>query len=228
MRRIALAATLLFAAAAVAGFARPEGARAVDPAPAPTDTVTVTGAGSVRAVPGRAQLSLGVESRAATAREALTANAREMRQVIVAIRAAGGKDIQTQSVSLSPQVGEDGAVTGFVASNTVTTTVDVARSGTVIDAAVAAGANQVWGPSLSVGDADGLYRQALEAAVADARDKAEALAGAAGRTLGPVTTIVEGGGSTPVPMLAKADAATPIEAGSQEIAASVTVTFAMR
>ena len=230
MRRIALAAFLLFAAAAVAGVARPEGARAVDPqAGTTTDTVTVSGAGSVTAVPSRAQLSLGVDSRAANARDAAAANAKDMREVIAAVKAAGAKDVQTQSVSLSPQTGANGAVTGFVASNTVTATIDVARAGAVIDAAVAAGANQVAGPSLSVDDADALYRQALTAAVADARRKAETLAGAGGRTLGPVTTIAEASQSTPVPMLGKSDAsATPIEAGTQEIQASVTATFALR
>ena len=175
-------------------------------------------------------LSLGVDSRAATADAAAAANAREMRRVIAAIRAAGGRDVSTQSVSLSPVLGEDGAVTGFAASNVVTTTIDVGRAGSVIDAAVEAGANQVWGPSLSSSDQTKLYLQALKAAVADAREKAEALAGASGRSLGKVTTVTESGGFAPVPMASKAaasDAGTPVEAGPQQTTASVTVTFAL-
>lgn len=228
MQRIAIAAVLLLAAAALAGIARPEGARALEPT-AP-DSLTVSGTGSVRATPTSAQLSLGVDSRAASARAALAANAKEMRLVIDAVRAAGGRDLSTQAVSLSPQLGPDGAVTGFAASNVVAATVEVGRAGAVIDAAVAAGANQVQGPSLSVTDQAALYRQALQAAVADARAKAQVLAAAGGRGLGKVTAIVEGGGfPPPVPMAAKAaaDAGTPVVAGPQETAAAVTVTFAL-
>ncbi len=121
-----------------------------------------------------------------------------MRQVIAAVKAAGGRDVGTQSVSLSQAFGPDGAPNGFAASNVVTATADLDRVGALIDAAVEAGANQVNGPSLGVADQEKLYRQALKAAVADARESAQVLASAAGRSLGKVTAIVEGGGSTPV------------------------------
>ena len=104
------------------------------------------------------------------------------------------------------------------------------KAGALIDAAVEAGANQVNGPTMSVADQSSLYRQALKAAMADARLSAETLAAAAGRSLGKVTTVVESSGSAPVPMFAKAaaaDSATPIEAGTQETTAQVTVTFAL-
>ena len=126
--------------------------------------------------------------------------------------------------------GQNGEPTGFAASNVVSTTVDLDRAGAVIDAAVEAGANQVNGPTMSVADQGKLYRQALKAAVADARLSAETIAAAAGRSLGKVTAVVESGGSTPVPMFEKAaasDAGTPIEAGTQQTTASVTVTFAL-
>jgi uncharacterized protein YggE len=228
MKRVVIAAALLLAAAALAGVARPEGAHAVDSTPA-ADFVTVGGSGSVVAVPTRASLSLGVNSRGDTARAALAANAREMRKVIDAVKAAGGRDVGTQSVSLSEVLGDNGELKGYAASNVVSATIDVKQAGAVIDAAVAAGANQVYGPSLSVDDQAALYRQALKAAVSDARQRAEALAGAAGRTLGKVTSISEGGGPTPVESFQKAAAsdaaATPIEAGTQETTASVSITF---
>jgi uncharacterized protein YggE len=231
MKRIAIAAALLLAAAALAGVARPEGARAVQSATTqPGDSVTVSGNGSVTAVPTTAVLSLGVDSRAATAKAALAANAREMRQVIDAVKAAGGSNVGTQSVSLSQVFGPNGDPTGFGASNVVSATVDLDRAGAVIDAAVGAGANQVNGPTLSVADQDTLYRQALKAAVADARLNAETIAAAAGRSLGKVTSVVENSASTPVPMFAKtasADVATPVEAGTQQTSATVTVTFAL-
>ena len=83
---------------------------------------------------------------------------------------------------------------------------------------------------MSVADQSSLYRQALKAAMADARLSAETLAAAAGRSLGKVTTVVESGGTAPQPMFAKAaaaDSGTPIEAGTQETTAQVTVTFAL-
>ena len=230
MKRIALAAVLLLAAAAVAGVARPEGARAVDGSAQSGDSIIVTGNGSVVAVPTIAVLSLGVDTRAASAKAALAANAREMRLVIAAVKAAGGREVRTQSVSLSQVLGQTGEPAGFAASNIVSATVDVDRAGAVIDAAVDAGANQVNGPTMSVADQGKLYRQALKAAVADARLSAEALAAAAGRSLGRVTSVVESGGATPVPMFEKAavsDSGTPIEAGTQQTTANVTVTFAL-
>ena len=230
MKRIALAASLLLAAAALAGVARPEGAHAVDGAVPSTDSITVSGNGSVIAVPTIAVLSLGADTRAASAKAALSANARQMRQVIAAVKAAGGREVRTQSVSLSQVLGQSGEPAGFAASNVVSATVDVGRAGAVIDAAVDAGANQVNGPTMSVADVGKLYRQALKAAVGDARLSAETLAAAAGRPLGKVTSVVEIGGVTPVSMFEKAassDRGTPIEAGTQQTTASVTVTFAL-
>ena len=52
-------------------------------------------------MPTTASFSFGVDVRAATAKAALAANAREMRQVIAAVKAAGGRQVGTQSVSLS-------------------------------------------------------------------------------------------------------------------------------
>ncbi len=230
MKRIALAATLLLAAAAIAGVARPEGARAVDGQVPSGDSITVSGTGAVAAAPTTAVFSFGVDVRAATAKAAVAANAREMRQVIAAVKAAGGREVGTQSVSLSQVLGENGDPSGFAASNVVSATVGLDTAGAVIDAAVAAGANQVNGPTMSVADQGKLYRQALKAAVANARLSAETIAAAAGRSLGKVTAVVENGGSVPVPMFEKAaasDSGTPIEAGTQQTTASVTVTFAL-
>lgn len=230
MKRVALAALLLVAAAAVAGVARPEGARAVEGPSQTGDSITVSGNGSVSAVPTTAVFSFGVDSRAATAKAALAANSREMRLVIAAVKAAGGKNVTTQSVNLSQAFGSDGAPNGFAASNVVSATVGLDRVGGLIDAAVEAGTNQVNGPSLGVADQEKLYRQALEAAVADARESARVLAAAAGRSLGRVTAIVEGGGSFPTPLYEKSavsDAGAPIEAGTRETTATISVTFAL-
>ena len=193
--------------------------------------ITVQGTASVASVPDRAELSFGVETQGQTAKAALAANAAELRRVIAAVKAAGGTNVRTQSVSLSPRYNERNEVQAFVAANTVAATVnEIAKAGALIDAAVEAGANQVYGPSLSAGDRGERYRTALEAAVADARASAQSLASASGLALGRITTIVEGGGSTPQPYAladkAVAAGSTPIEPGTQQLTATVTVTFA--
>lgn len=226
MRRIAVAAALLLAAAALAAAL---GGRAGAAGTAEGDTVTVTGTGVATGTPDTALISAGVETNGATARAALAANAAEMNKVIAALRAAGARNIGTQSVSLSPRTDPQGKPTGFTASNVVSGTIAVDRAGALVDAAVEAGANTVYGPSLTLSAAKQLYRQALKAAVVDARERAEILAAAAGRAVGRVLQITEAAGATPIP-LGKAAAAdsTPVVAGEQEISASATLTFALK
>jgi uncharacterized protein YggE len=229
MKRIALAAGLVLVAVALAGVLRPEGAGAVDPAPS-SDSVTVTGAGIVTAVPDRAQISAGVETRAATARGALQGNAASMEKVLGALEARGGRQITTQTVSLSTAFDEQGRRIGFVAANIASAETTLANAGALIDAAVAAGANTISGPSLSRSDADTLYRQALEKAVADAQARAALLAKSAGRALGRVTAIVESGATDSPVFRAEAarDASTPVVSGAQETTATVSVTYELR
>ena len=227
--RALLIAAPVVLAAALAAAALPGSASS---AAAEAGGITVVGTASVPSVPDRAELSFGVESQGKTARAALAANATEMRKVIAAVKAAGGTEVKTQSVSLSPRYSEQNEVQAFVATNSVSATIkDVAKAGALIDAAVTAGANQVYGPSLSSGDQTEQYRQALKVAVANARANAQALAAAANVSLGRVTAIVESGGApSPLPYAAsKAEIAdsTPTEPGTQQTTASVTVTFAV-
>lgn len=231
MKRVLLLALALLGTVALAGAVGLPGravAQATDPS---ADTLTVTGTGTVKAVPDEAQMSFGAETRRPTAQAAVVANADAMRKVIAALRQAGARDLATQWVSVYPYTAEDGSVQGYVASNNVSATSDVDRAPALIDAAAAAGANQVSGPGLTSTSADALYRQALAKAVDDARARADALARAAGRPLGSITAIVEGG-AQPVPVYARgadaASAATPIEPGQQETTATVGVTFSLR
>ena len=157
-----------------------------------------------------------------------------MRELIEALKAAGvaERDIQTRDVSVGSDYDEAGRSDDFVASNTVSILIrDLDRAGGVLDAAAQAGANNVYGPSLTRSNREGLEAKALEDAVANARKRAVALANAAGIELGAVTAISETGAAMPGPMEFRAmDAAAsspPIEKGTQEIQATVTVTFAI-
>src|SRR4029453_16814642 len=146
MKRLLLAAAALLALAALAGVvARPEGAGAADPPP--DRTVTVTGVGAVRSTPDRAQLSFGVESRATTAQAALAANGVAMRKLLAALREAGVDELQTQTVSVWPNWGDDNRLDGYVATNTLSGVVGVGRAGAAIDAAAPAGPTQAYGPA---------------------------------------------------------------------------------
>jgi len=222
-------AALLLAASAIAGVAQPRSSHAAD---TPTKkTITVTGSGTVTTVPDRASFQFTVNTRGATAKAALAQNSTATAAVIAALKNAGvaAADLQTSQVSLSPQTNQDGTtIIGYLASSSVNAKTTIAKAGELVDTAVSAGADGVGGPMLSRSDSDALYRDALEDAVADAKQKAQALAAAAGLSLGDVQTIVEGSQQSPPIMYAqKLDAAssTPIEPGTQEIDATVTVTY---
>jgi uncharacterized protein YggE len=198
--------------------------------------ITVTGTGTADAVPDVAEWSFGVQSDGTTASDALAANSSAMERVLAALRDAdlGKDDLRTEHVSVYPRMSDDGrSIAGYTASNAVHATVrGLERAGEVVDAAVAAGANEVYGPSLRLSDSEAQYRAAIDAAFDDARARAESIARKAGVTLGAPVAIVEGGG-TPVPYYERAvaeaagGAGVPIEPGEQEVAATLTVTFAI-
>jgi uncharacterized protein len=221
-----IAAVALAAVVALAGVGRPEAARGDVASP---DTVTTTGHGVVTAVPDEASVSAGVHTQATTAAGALSENAKLMNAVVAALKAAGGLDLQTEQVSLYPQTNDQNQVTGYVADNSVSADAKIAGAGALIDAAVGAGANSVSGPTLDVSDRDARYRDALGKAVADARAKAGALAAAGGFGVGPVSSVTEQTAGAPAPVYEAAavgkSAATPIEPGTQDVTADVTVTF---
>jgi uncharacterized protein YggE len=223
---LAAAAAALVAVAAFAGIGRPEAARGDVASP---DTVTTTGHGVVTVVPDEASVSAGVHTQAETAAAALAQNAKLMSAVIAALKAAGGSNLQTQQVSLYPQTNDRNQVSGYVADNSVSAEAKIAGAGALIDAAVAAGANNVSGPTLDVSDRDARYRDALGKAVDDARAKAAALAGAGGFGVGPVSSVTEQTAAAPAPVYeavaAGKSVATPIEPGTQDVTADVTVTF---
>ena len=229
--RIAALVVLAAGVVAFAGVGRPESAGG---APGPGGGITVNGTGTITSVPDEATFTVGVQTQGSTAREALASNSQQMRRIIAAVRSAGvaRSDVQTQDVSVSANYSEENRIDGYSANNSVLVTIHgLSSAGKVLDAASNAGANQVYGPTLTRSDEAKTQAKALREAVADARTKAEALAAAAGVSLGRVTAITEGVAGGPEPYYAadlraaKADA--PIEPGTQDIQASVTVTFAI-
>ena len=230
---------IVIAAVAVAGLAAVALAGVGIPTAAHGDagitrTITVNGNGTVKVTPDRAGFSFGVDSRAATAAEASSDNARAMQKLIAALKDAGiaEADLQTDQVSVWPATDSNGKVTGYTASGSVSVETSVKAAGAVVDAATAAGATNVSGPTLTVADTDTYEAEALHRALNDAKRKAAAIADAAGGGVGPVVKVVEGGAVQPPGPIAfdatAAKAATPIEAGTVDTTAALTVTFALQ
>src|SRR5712691_7442129 len=173
------AVALLLAAGGIYATVHPDKAHG---GPQPAQVITVAGTGVVTTTPDRADFSFGVSTDRLTATGALAATAQQMQRVINALKASGieARDIQTQQVSIATRY-DAGTIVGYTASNSVIAKVrDIDKAGAVIDAAVEAGATNVWGPSFFRSDHQQLTRSALRAAVSDARAKAQAVAAASG------------------------------------------------
>lgn len=201
-------------------------------------TITVTGTGRVSVAPDVADLRLGVTTTEQTVSAARSGNAAAMSRVLAALRTAGieARDIQTSNLSLSPAYDYSGPtprLTEHTLQNTVAVVIrELASVGAAIDGALEAGATTVDSISFRVEDAAPHQQQARTLAVADARAKAEVLAAAAGVSIAGVGSISELGGQLPIPFagremakLAMADASTPVEAGTNDIAISVAIMF---
>jgi uncharacterized protein YggE len=231
MRRVIVALFAVVGAAAAA--------RAQDP-PAPPPPVIVTmGEAIVRRVPDVAYVTLAVEARARSPRDAQRQNADAMTAVQKRLADAGipkdairtlGYDIQQEFdvVENGRRVPRD-----FVARNSIQVTVDhIERTGEIIDATVQGGATSVSGVGFDLKNRDAAEREALRLAVADARARADAAAAGAGRSVDRILRIEEGGrASPPRPMAVMSRAAqadTPVAPGLLEIRANVTLTVSMK
>ena len=203
---------------------------------APGKTISVDATGTVRVKPDTATVNLGVQAERATAQEALAAAGTAAQGVIDALKASGisEDDIATTDLSLWPRTDDDGkAIVGYTASNSVNATIrDLDKAGATIDAATKAAGDdaRVNGISFSVSDPTAAAGEARAQAVARAKVQAEELAEAAGVEVGPVEQIATVSYDAPAPMSSAGgaearDAAVPIQPGTQEVTARVTMVF---
>ena len=214
--------------------------------------IWVSGTGTVTVAPDLAVLTVGVEARASTVREALDDAAGAMTDIIATLEAEGveSQDIQTSSFSINPQYSwrertddeggrySERVLTGYIVSNRATVRLrDLDRVGEMVDLVAGAGGNltRIEGVGFTVQDPEPHRAEAREAAVDQARAKAEQFARDAGVTLGQVLVVAEGGGVVPAPRAfaesaafsLQADASTPISEGELEIRATVQMVFAI-
>jgi len=206
-------------------------------------TISVTGNAQVILAPDIAYISIGVHSEAQSATEAVASNNSLTQKVIDAIKSQGvdAKDIQTTNFSLYQQekFDKNGNSLGifFMTGNTVYVTMrDITKIGNILDASIAAGANNIYGISFDVQDREAATSSGRDQAMADAQTQAEQLAKAAGATLGAVQSIQYYSNSPSqiyydtkaVPAGIGGGASVPISTGQLTLTVSVNVTYAIK
>jgi uncharacterized protein len=206
---------------------------------AQTPVIVTVGEAVGRRAPDRAFVTVSVETRAKSPREAQRLNAEAMTAVQqrLAQSQIPKESMRTTGYGLQQEfdfVQGRRVPREFVARNGIELRVDdIARAGDTIDAAVQSGATSVSDIRFDLQDRDIVEREALKLAVADARARAESAAAGAGRSIDRVLRIEdarEAGPPRPVMRFAAAQESvqTPIEPGFIEIRARVTLTASMK
>lgn len=224
---------LIVAIAAIAVRPGPAaGAHAPGDAPV-GHTITVSATASVALVPDVARVSVGVTVTKPKVKAARDAAGKAMSEIIAAVKALGidERDIKTTSIDLSPQYNNSSTpkIVGYRMSEQLQVTVrDLDKAGDIVDTATARGATEVNGLWFEVSDPAKAMDEARAAAIAKARTSARAMALAAGVALGAVVSISESAVAVPGPYYygdTLRAAATPVQPGTQDVQASLTVVF---
>ena len=206
--------------------------------PAPAPMIVTSGQGETKITPDRARLEVSVQTRAATAADAGAQNAKKQQSVLDALRKIGftSEQLSTVNYNLFPEMqydknGQSPRVVAYNATNTVRIDIrDIGMIGKAIDASLEAGANMISSLSFYSANTDSARRSALASAVARARSDADAIATAAGGSIGALVEISTSDFAPPViynraqmagDMSAKMATATPIEPGEQTVTAIV-------
>lgn len=206
-------------------------------------SISVTGQGEASGPPDQAEVSAGVQILADTVIDATRENQAIIDRIMAALEEQGipREKIQTSNYSVWAEQNyqdprQQNRITGYRVSNVVTVRIDdVEKIGDVLAAVTNAGANTIHGIQFGVRDTAALEKKAREAAMADARARAEALAELAGVQLGEVMQISTSlSGGPPRPMMARsvemADMASApgISPGQQRLDVQIHATFAIR
>ena len=220
-------------------MAQPPAGSPSAPPPQPA-TIQVTGQAKVSKAPDRVYIDIGVTTQAPESEAATAQNATRVAAVIAAVKRAAGSDVQltTTQYSVSPNYryprdGGTPTITGYTASNVVQVRLDdLGRVGRVIDAATQAGSNNVQDIRFALRDEEMPRAEALREAAQNARRDAEALAGALDLRIVRVLAVGEQAPEVrPLPLYAQRMSvaaapapATPVEAGTIDVSATVALT----
>lgn len=207
-----------------------------------TRTVSVNGTGTIIVTPDLAIVNIGVVTDGEDSNQTADANAVKVEAIKNALLELGvtESDLRTANFSVYPmqQYDIEGQVTSvtYRVENTLEVKVrDLKSLGSILDGALAAGANSIYGVQFDLADRESANGQAIEAAMQNALVRAEILAQAAGAGLGEiqsVSTYLYGGG---VPMYAEAameqadmGGKVPVTPGEMQIQVEVTVVYAIK
>ena len=207
--------------------------------------ITVVGEGQASGQPDVAHVTVGIETQGPALQTAVDDNKTKMTALLDALKAQGlaDKDIQTSNYSIyteraTPPVAANTTnsadQTIYHVTNQVDVTVrDVSKLGEVLDKAVAAGANNIYGVNFGVEDTAKLEADARAKAVADAKTRAADLAQLSGVQLGDVISVSEVVNGNPLPLMRSAAAGlggggTPVQAGELQVSVSLQVTYAIK
>jgi uncharacterized protein YggE len=214
-----------------------------DESPSTPRYITVVGTGRVTLKPDVAEINVGAQATAGTVSAAKAEVDRQLAAILSTLKDLGiaESDIQTSSYSIYyerepfPPVMREGAAPeqagGYRVSSTLRVTIrDIDAVGEVLDAVVEAGANQVYGVQFTVSDDKEWQSKARELAVADAKARAQELAGLSDVELGQVLSLSEvvGGAPALVPAMALERSGGGIAPGELELSTQVQVTFAIK
>lgn len=183
----------------VASFAEISGGQAMTYVPSTGPEITASGRGEIKVTPTSSLVAISVTTRAATAAQAAADNATRLESTLRALRALGlpSADLTTMGYSVGQNyetTREGRAPSGFIARNTVRAEVrKLDDIGKVIDAALAGGATEISGVQYTSANSQEARRSALAAAVREARADAEAIARAAGGSLGTLIALSSSG-----------------------------------
>lgn len=206
-----------------------------------TDIFTVTGEGQAEAKPDSANVRLGVQAQGQTAQAAQEEINTNINKVVSAVKdlGIGVNDIQTENYHINPIndfSDKQQKITGYNASTNINVKVkQIGKADGVLDAATAAGANQVGGVTFDITNKDQAEQEARDKAVVDAKKKAEVAAKAAGFKLGKIVSYSENTPNQP-PVVYSARSVdisplgggTKIQPGVNEVAVSVTLGYEVK
>ena len=160
-----------------------------------THTIAVNGFGEVIAVPDFSTITINVVGNSETAEEA-AAKCEKLTEQVKQIATEQG--VQTANLSAagvtlsSNQRESDGAITGYVARDTITITLkDVNKVNAVLSPIIDAHITESYEATYSLLDASSAYNGALAAAMQDAQEKAKAIAEGGGVALGAIVSVSE-------------------------------------
>ncbi|MGO8670233.1 MAG: SIMPL domain-containing protein [Capsulimonadaceae bacterium] len=165
--------------------------------------LTVHGHGDIQARPDVAYLTVSVTTRDHDETKGIDSNSTAVRAVVSALKdtPVSDRDIQTESYTVQPEYDyrtTPATFNGYAVTDTIRVAVrDLSRVGIALDRATRAGATAIDDVSFDLQDHSRAECDALALAIADARAKADLMAGAAGVSLGRIISISEGA-SAPV------------------------------